>query len=179
MYLRGLFSKRATDYELPNSFRKLTLSVVHNPEVSICNGMQPPIIERLLLMVNKSNGNTTCSWLDSESIRSVVVIRPNLIGHYLSGSLLLASLSEPSYYLRRLVVLCYIEARELCQIWRVRNIVRWHQKAFLFHISFEFVWRDSEVLEGERFLLFRLPSCFLVLAVHQGHAKFNGESWER
>ena len=39
-----------------------------------------------LLAVNKNNGNPAWSWLDSEPIRSVVVIRPNLIGHYLLGS---------------------------------------------------------------------------------------------
>ena len=37
----------------------------------------------------------------------------------------------------------------------------------LFHIPFEFevVWRDSELWEGERFLLFWLPTCFLELWV--------------
>ena len=64
-------------------------SEVHNPKVSICNGIRPissrssRVLERLLFVVNKNNANPTCSLLGLEPIRSVVIIRPNLIGYYL------------------------------------------------------------------------------------------------
>ena len=41
----------------------------------------------LLFVVNENNGNPTYSLLDSKVIRKVVVIRPNLIGHYFLGNL--------------------------------------------------------------------------------------------
>ena len=43
--------------------------------------------DRLLLLVNENDGNSTWNVLGSEPIRIVVVIRSNLIGHYLAGSL--------------------------------------------------------------------------------------------
>ena len=44
-------------------------------------------LERLSLVVNENNGNPTCSLLGSEPIRRVVIIRPNLIGQYLTRTL--------------------------------------------------------------------------------------------
>ena len=64
--------------------------MAHKPEVSICNEMQPfslryhLFLELKLLVLNKNNCNPTCSLLGTEPIRSVLVTRPNLIGHYLA-----------------------------------------------------------------------------------------------
>ena len=64
--------------------------MAHKPEVSICNEMRPfslryhLLLELKLLVLNKNNCNPTCSLLGTEPIRSVLVTRPNLIGHYLA-----------------------------------------------------------------------------------------------
>ena len=59
-----------------------------NPEFSIHNGISLRynlFLERRLLVLNENNDNPTCSLLASEPKRSVVIIRPNLICHYLAG----------------------------------------------------------------------------------------------
>ena len=43
--------------------------------------------EGLSLVVNENNTDPTCRVFGSEPIRSVVVIRPNLIRHHLAGLL--------------------------------------------------------------------------------------------
>ena len=66
-----------------------TKSEVHSTEVSndlywnAANQFTVP----LSLVVNENNANPTFSVLGSESIRSVGVIRPNRIRHYLAGLL--------------------------------------------------------------------------------------------
>ena len=77
-----------------------------------------------------------------------------------------------------------IEARKIsifcvCQVWGVRNVVRWRHNHLLFHIFFEFevVRRDSGLWEGQRFRLFWLPTCFLLLWVV--FVNFSDDSRER
>ena len=62
---------------------------VHNPKSRSAMEYGLSVYANYLFLENNYNGNPTCSLFGFETIRSGGVIRPNLIGHCLSGPLFL------------------------------------------------------------------------------------------